>query len=138
MLVILSPSSVNSRAVMDEVSFALEANKRLIPVVYRECKVPFRLSRIQQVDFRNDYGLALQALLLAIAPIKDRNQSDPSIGAPASETPEQRQLEKRFTKAPPGAPSGTVALDAHLKHVMERRHGAWKILSAQNTMVAPN
>jgi hypothetical protein len=102
MLVILSPASVNSRNVMDEVSFALETNKRLIPVVYRECKVPFRLSRIQQVDFRNDYGLALQALLLAIAPIKDPNQSNPSIGAPASETPEQRQLEKRPRKGPQG------------------------------------
>jgi uncharacterized protein (TIGR02246 family) len=43
-----------------------------------------------------------------------------------------------FTKAPPGAPPGTLALDAHLKHVMERRHGTWKVLSAQNTMVAPN
>ena len=102
MLVVLSPASVNSRNVMDEVGFALETNKRLIPIVYRECKVPFRLSRIQQVDFRNDYDLALQALLLAIAPIKDRNQSNPSLAAPLSETPEQRPLEKSPRKAPQG------------------------------------
>jgi uncharacterized protein (TIGR02246 family) len=43
-----------------------------------------------------------------------------------------------FTKAPPGAPPGTTALNAHLKHVMEKRDGVWKVLSAQNTMVAAN
>jgi uncharacterized protein (TIGR02246 family) len=43
-----------------------------------------------------------------------------------------------FTKAPPGAPPGTTSLNAHLKHVMEKRGGAWKVLSAQNTMVAAN
>jgi hypothetical protein len=38
-----------------------------------------------------------------------------------------------FVKAPPGAPPGTAALNSHLKHVMEKRNGAWKVLSAQNT-----
>src|SRR6266581_929596 len=35
MLVILSPASVNSMNVMDEVSFALEERKSVIPVVYQ-------------------------------------------------------------------------------------------------------
>jgi uncharacterized protein (TIGR02246 family) len=43
-----------------------------------------------------------------------------------------------FAKPPPGAPQGTAVLNAHLKHVMERRDGAWKVLSAQNTLVAAN
>ena len=43
-----------------------------------------------------------------------------------------------FVKAPPGAPLGTAVLNSHLKHVMEKRNGAWKVLSAQNTMVAAN
>jgi hypothetical protein len=43
-----------------------------------------------------------------------------------------------FTKAPPFAPPGAAVLNAHLKHVMEKREGAWKVLSAQNTMVAAN
>jgi uncharacterized protein (TIGR02246 family) len=43
-----------------------------------------------------------------------------------------------FAKAPLGAPPGTAVLNAHLKHVMEKRDGAWKVLSAQNTMVAAN
>ena len=43
-----------------------------------------------------------------------------------------------FATAPPGAPPETAVLNAHLKHVMEKRDGAWKVISAQNTIVAAN
>jgi uncharacterized protein (TIGR02246 family) len=43
-----------------------------------------------------------------------------------------------FAKALPVAPPATAVLNSHLKHVMEKRDGAWKVLSAQNTMVAAN
>jgi hypothetical protein len=46
LLVILSPASVNSTNVLDEVSFALETQKTVIPVLYRECRIPFRLRRV--------------------------------------------------------------------------------------------
>lgn len=59
MLLILSPASINSTNVMDEVSFVLEEQKTVIPVLYRDCKVPFRLRRVQYVDFRNDYDQGL-------------------------------------------------------------------------------
>jgi len=36
LLVILSPASVASQNVMDEVSAALESNKRIVPVHYRD------------------------------------------------------------------------------------------------------
>lgn len=61
-LVILSPASVNSNNVLDEVSFALDQNKTLIPVLYRECDIPFRLRRFQHVDFRGDYDRMLEEL----------------------------------------------------------------------------
>jgi peptidyl-prolyl cis-trans isomerase A (cyclophilin A) len=63
MLVILSPDSVSSTNVMDEVSFALEEQKIVIPVFHRDCTVPFRLRRVQHVDFRQDYARGLQELL---------------------------------------------------------------------------
>src|ERR1041385_6266639 len=47
LLVILSPASVASQNVMDEVGFALEHKRRILPVVYRGCEVPFRLKRLQ-------------------------------------------------------------------------------------------
>lgn len=66
MLVILSPVSVNSDNVRDEVSFALSRQKRVIPVLYRDCDVPFRLARLQHIDFRPDYARALKILLRAL------------------------------------------------------------------------
>src|SRR5215469_9430248 len=61
-LVILSPASVNSTNVMDEVSFALEEKKTVIPVMYKDCTVPFRLRRVQYVDLRQDYARGLKGL----------------------------------------------------------------------------
>jgi TIR domain len=63
MLVILSPTSVKSDNVRDEISFALSKQKRVIPVLYRECDVPFRLARLQHIDFRTDYARGLKVLL---------------------------------------------------------------------------
>ena len=63
LLVILSPSSVNSANVADEFAFALEENKTVIPVLYRECKVPFQLRPFQYVDLRTDYARGLKTLL---------------------------------------------------------------------------
>lgn len=61
-LIILSPASVNSDNVMDEINFALDQKKTLIPVLYRDCDVPFRLRRFQHLDFRTEYEKMLQEL----------------------------------------------------------------------------
>jgi len=63
LLVILSPSSVSSTNVEDEVAFALEKHKTVIPVLYRECEVPYQLRPFQYVDFRTDYDRGLRTLL---------------------------------------------------------------------------
>ena len=64
-VVILSPASVESENVMAEVAFGLDEKKEIIPVLYRDCKIPFRLRPIQYVDFRKeqDYPCALRVLL---------------------------------------------------------------------------
>jgi TonB family protein len=66
MLVILSPSSVNSPNVMAEVSFAMDEKKEVIPVLYRDCKIPFRLRPFQYVDLRNEYSQGLEELLATL------------------------------------------------------------------------
>lgn len=63
LLVILSPASVDSNNVMDEVTFGLDHQKHVVPVLYRNCKIPFRLTRIQYIDFRIDYDNGLKQLL---------------------------------------------------------------------------
>ena len=40
---------------------------------------------------------------------------------------------------PPGSPAdASGVIRSHLKHVLEKRHGAWKVLAAQNTFVSPH
>jgi hypothetical protein len=67
MLVVLSPAATDSNNVMDEVGFALEERKTVIPVLYAECRIPLRLRRVQYIDFRSDYQLGLQALMQTLA-----------------------------------------------------------------------
>jgi len=63
MVLILSPASARSNNVRDEVSYALEQGKIVIPVLYQDCTVPLRLQRKQRIDFRADYTRGLTALL---------------------------------------------------------------------------
>ncbi|HUZ59461.1 MAG TPA: TIR domain-containing protein [Hanamia sp.] len=63
MIVVLSPESVKSNNVMDEVSFALENGKTIIPILLSECETSFRLRRLQRIDFTTDYQQGMDHLL---------------------------------------------------------------------------
>ena len=63
LVVVLSPAAVESTNVMDEVSLALEDGKTVVPVLHSQCKVPFRLRRLQYVDLSLDYKAGLDRLL---------------------------------------------------------------------------
>jgi hypothetical protein len=65
-LVILTPSSTASTNVMDEVSFALESGKKIIPVLLEDCLPPFRLRRLQRIDFTSDYGTGFNQLIASL------------------------------------------------------------------------
>lgn len=67
LLVVLTPRSVASRSVMDEVSYAIEENKRILPVLLENCELPFRLRRLQHTTFTNEYDAALRRLLASFA-----------------------------------------------------------------------
>ena len=73
LLLILSPTSVDSPKVMSEVSFALEEGKTILPVIHRNCKIPFRLRCLQNVDLTLNYdegfGRLLEALEVAAPPL---------------------------------------------------------------------
>lgn len=65
-LIILSKSSIESQSVLDEVSFALSRGKKIIPVLTDNCEIPFRLQRLQYIDFRTNYEKGLNDLLVAL------------------------------------------------------------------------
>ena len=66
-LVILTNSSTASTNVMDEVSFALESGKKIIPVLLEDCLPPFRLRRLQRIDFTSDYAIGFTQLMTTLS-----------------------------------------------------------------------
>ncbi len=94
MLVVLTPAAVDSTNVMDEVSFALEERKTIIPIVHRDCAIPFRLRRLQHLDFRQDYTRALNELVRTLV-------SGPDAGLAGSATPVSPEREPPISRNEP-------------------------------------
>ena len=87
MLLILSPSSVRSRNVRNEISFALDEEKSIVPILYRDCTVPLQLQRVQYIDFRTDYAQGLKALLRSLSVEHSIGQ----IGSASADAPKEGQ-----------------------------------------------
>lgn len=63
LLFLESEKSVMSNNVLDEVYYALEHRKKVIPVIIHDSKTPYRLQRLQHVDFSKDYNKGLTQLI---------------------------------------------------------------------------
>ena len=66
MVVILSPRSVESDNVADEISYAIDRGKPVLPVMIESCSLPLRITRMQMIDATGSYERALQQCLEAI------------------------------------------------------------------------
>jgi parallel beta-helix repeat protein len=66
MILILTPASVSSRNVMDEVSFALKEGKTVMPLLFQDSKIPYRIDRLERIDFRSAYDEGLSRLRSAL------------------------------------------------------------------------
>lgn len=101
LILVLSPASVESLNVMDEVSFALENGKQVVPVVKEACKIPFRLRRVQHIDLSQDYETGIATLLETLrqagagSPTADAAKA-PEATAAAAPAP----VEKKASKLP--------------------------------------
>jgi hypothetical protein len=60
---------------MDEVGFALDEGKRVIPVIESDAPIPLRLRRLQHIDFRPGYDAGLRASLHAL-------EQEPQVSTP--------------------------------------------------------
>ena len=67
LVVILSPRSVESDNVADEISYAIDRGKPVLPVMIERCSMPLRITRMQMIDATGDYERALQQCLEVIA-----------------------------------------------------------------------
>ncbi len=50
-MVILTPQSIASNNVKDEIGYAIDSNKRILPILLEHANIPFRIRRFQYVDF---------------------------------------------------------------------------------------
>ncbi len=62
-LLIATSRSVKSSSVCDEVAFALDNNKIVVPIILEACELPLRVHRAQRLDFSADYEFALDELV---------------------------------------------------------------------------
>lgn len=117
-LLILSPASVASRNVQDEVSFALELEKDIVPVLYQPCNIPFRVRRHQYVDFTvgEEQGLAkfLESLKRLKAPKQPMVRAVGNVKTWPTATVNQGDL-RRQEEAQYRA-EGRIKIDAKIVH----------------------
>lgn len=62
-VVILSPRSVASDNVADEISYAIDSGKSVLPVMIERCVLPLRITRMHLIDATGSYEKALQQCL---------------------------------------------------------------------------
>lgn len=80
LVVILSPRAVASENVADEISFAIDVKKPIIPVMIETCDLPLRLNRMHLIDPTRGYELALRQCVIEI---NDCKTSSMAGGGPA-------------------------------------------------------
>jgi len=77
LVVMLSPRSTASDNVADEISFAIDHGKSVLPVMIERCSLPLRITRMQVVDATQDYERALQQCVAELGP---RPEASPGSG----------------------------------------------------------
>jgi TIR domain len=81
LVVILSPRSVESDNVADEISFAIDHKKSVLPVMIERCRLPLRITRMQVIDAIASYERALEQcvdVLSGVAPLRARADAGPA------------------------------------------------------------
>lgn len=101
MIIVLSPESLASDHVMDEVSFALEKGRLVVPVLLRASEIPFRLRRVQHIDFTGEFERGFQQLLRALR-IEPATQpvTQPAAQPAAAALPAEPRASDRAEPAP--------------------------------------
>lgn len=62
-LFIASEKSVTSQNVLNEIYYAVDENKTVVPIKIHNCTIPFRIRRFQYIDFTGNYDAAFNRLV---------------------------------------------------------------------------
>jgi hypothetical protein len=104
-LVVLSPAALASHNVMDEVAYALDKGKHVVPLLHRPCEMPLRLRRLHYIDFTREREEAVGELLRALG--IERDMARPPEVSDRAVRPEP-PLGARETPPLPGIAAGRV------------------------------
>jgi hypothetical protein len=116
MVLILSDTSVQSDNVKDEMSYAMQLSKNVIPIKIEECDVPMRLARKQFIDFTQtglDKGVnrlvddISHALEMPPPKISTASPAQKPMDSTASEAPPKEPVHAPATTAAPAKSSGS-------------------------------
>jgi hypothetical protein len=118
LVVILSPAAVESTNVMDEVSLALEDGKTVVPVLHRQCKVPFRLRRLQYVDLSLDYKAGHDRLLETLGAGALGTATVSGLFETTRGVAEQSQARARSVRAHPEKPEDAVDVRSQRRYAL--------------------
>lgn len=96
-LFIVSEESVKSDNVLDEVYYALNKKKQVIPLITCNCEVPYRIERLERIDFIKDFKQGLKRLLKALD-IKDQPDNHKTENTGGENPSEQDKSQQDVTK----------------------------------------
>jgi len=71
-LVIVSQHSIESQNVADEIGYAKDRKKAIIPILLDKSLLPLRVYRTQAIDFQAGYTVSLEKLLASIGGVEDK------------------------------------------------------------------
>jgi TolB-like protein len=131
LLVILSENSGASTNVLDEINFALSKNRLVVPVLYQSCEIPYRLARLQHIDFTTGpREVALHRLVERLRAATTPGGSAPFAAAPAPTVHPPVPAEKRETAPmPTSAPApSTISPSVPVPMAADARapRGPWR------------
>jgi len=99
LVVILSPRSVASDNVADEISFAIEHGKSVLPVMIERCRLPLRITRMQVIDATGNYQRALDQCVVELrrGGSADRQEPAAAPSGPAVDAETAGAAKRRLT-----------------------------------------
>jgi hypothetical protein len=99
-LVLLSKDSVGSPNVLDEISYALDQRKQIVPVLLEACEKPLRLHRLQHVDLTSDFATGVAKIQEALGSSAGGAADSPEPPAPMKSVPQRSSTSPNRPIAP--------------------------------------
>jgi hypothetical protein len=108
LVVIISPRSVASDNVADEISYALENGKSVLPVMIEKCSLPLRITRMHVIDASAGYERAVQQCVAELQRAASGVRGDKVAETPSQLRPEAIATVKRQLAAIMGPIAGVI------------------------------